>query len=106
MVTRSDLPPGVQACQACHAALDFAVAYPSETANWHDASNTLVILAVKDELALGWLCEDAESAGFRVVRFHEPDLGGALTAAAFEPAARRRLSHLPLALSLREGVRT
>lgn len=106
MATRSDLPPGVQACQACHAALDFAVAYPAEVRSWHDASNTLVILAAEDELSLGWLCEDVEASGLLVVRFYEPDLGGALTAAAFEPAARRRLSHLPLALSQRKGVRT
>jgi len=54
---------------------------------------------VRDELALGWLCDDAAAAGLRVVRFHEPDLGGALTAAAFEPAAHRLVAHLPLALS-------
>jgi hypothetical protein len=35
----------------------------------------------------------------RSVRFHEPDLDGALTAAAFEPAARTLLSHLPLLLA-------
>ncbi|GIF62214.1 hypothetical protein Ais01nite_02490 [Asanoa ishikariensis] len=33
-----------------------------------------------DELSLGLLCCDAASVGLRVVAFHEPDLGGALTA--------------------------
>ena len=33
------------------------------------------------KLSLGWLCDDAVAAGPRVVRFHEPDLGHALTAA-------------------------
>jgi hypothetical protein len=65
-----------------------------------------VLLAVPDELALGWLCDDSAAAGFRVVRFHEADLDGALTAAAFEPAAHKLLSHLPLALSGRREVRT
>jgi hypothetical protein len=65
-----------------------------------------VVLAAPDELSLGWLCDDAAAAGLRVVRFHEPDLGGGLTAAAFEPAARRLVSHLPLALSRRREVRT
>jgi len=58
-----------------------------------------------DELALGWLCTDAAVAGYRVVRFHEPDLGGALTAAALEPAAYRLVAHLPLALRTRGGER-
>jgi hypothetical protein len=61
---------------------------------------------VGDELTLGWLCQDAESSGLKVVRFYEPDLGDALTAAAFEPAARRLLAHLPVALSERGEVRT
>ncbi|MGH9280554.1 MAG: hypothetical protein ACRD12_20980 [Acidimicrobiales bacterium] len=64
------------------------------------------MLAAPDELALQWLCDDAAAGGLRVVRFHEPDLGHALTAAAFEPAARRRLAHLPLALAPRREVRT
>jgi len=57
-------------------------------------------------LSLGWLCDDAASAGLRLVGFHEPDLGYSLTAAAFEPAAYRLLAHLPLALNGGEGVRT
>jgi hypothetical protein len=66
----------------------------------------VVLLATPDELSLGWLCEDAAATGLRVTRFHEPDLGHALTAAAFEPAAHRLVSHLPLALSQRGEVRT
>lgn len=63
------------------------------------------MLAASDELSLGWLCDDAVAAGFRVVRFHEPDLGGALTAAALEPAAGRLVARLPLAFSRGEEVR-
>lgn len=65
---------------------------------WHSGSNTLVLLAVPDELALSWLYADAVRAGLRAAPFHEPDLGGALTAIAVEPAARRLVAHLPLAL--------
>jgi len=57
------------------------------------------VLAASDELSLRWLCDDAAAAGFRVVTFHEPDLGGALTAAALEPAAAPPGLTLPLALS-------
>jgi hypothetical protein len=102
-VTRADLPPGTQAAQAAHAALDFAIRHPDLVGDWHRISNTLVVLAAPDELSLGWLCTDAGTAGLRVVRFHEPDLGHALTAAAFEPAARRLVAHLPLLL--RDGGR-
>jgi Peptidyl-tRNA hydrolase PTH2 len=96
VVTRADLPPGTQACQLAHAALDFAVTYPDIVGRWHRTSNTLVLLAAPDEPRLADLCRAA--AGLTLVAFHEPDLGGALTAIAFEPAARRLLSHLPLAL--------
>ncbi len=75
-------------------------------AGWHAASNTLVVLAAPDELSLGWLCDAAAAAGLLVATFHEPDLGGALTAAALEPAAARLVSRLPLALSRGEEVRT
>jgi hypothetical protein len=74
--------------------------------DWHATSNTLVVLAVPNELSLGWLCDDAAAAGLRVARFHEPDLGGSLTAAALDPAGHRLVSRLPLALSGGEEVRT
>jgi hypothetical protein len=72
---------------------------------WHSESNTLVLLAVPDELALCWLRDDATDAGVRCVAFHEPDLDNALTALALEPAARRLVAHLPL-LTARGEVRT
>jgi hypothetical protein len=87
----------VQACQAIHAALEFAVTYPDLLGDWHAASNTLVVLTVPDELSLSWHCADAGAAGLRVVRFYEPDLGDALTAAALEPGGWRLASRLPLA---------
>lgn len=104
-MTRADLPPGTQAVQALHAALEFALAHPAVVGDWHQASNILVVLSTPDELALGWLCDDAVAAGLQLTRFYEPDLGGALTAVALEPAAHRLVSHLPLALEQREEVR-
>lgn len=82
--------------------MDFAVAHPALLSDWHRTSNTLVLLSVPDELSLHWLHEDARAAGLRSSAFHEPDLGGALTAVALEPAAHRLVRHLPLAL-VREG---
>jgi hypothetical protein len=97
LVTRADLAPGTQACQAAHAAFDFAVAFPELTRSWHHASNTLVILAVRDELELAWLCQDAAASGFRLAQVREPDLAGALTAVALEPAAARLAGRVRLA---------
>lgn len=102
-MTRADLPPGVQAVQAAHAALDFAVRHPELTSGWHEASNTLVVLAAADELALCWLLDDARRRQLVAVPFHEPDLGDALTAVALEPQAARLCSKYPLALA--EGRR-
>jgi hypothetical protein len=42
----------------------------------------------------------------RAAAVHEPDLGGALTALALEPAGYRLVRGLPLAFSAREEVRT
>lgn len=95
----------MQICQAVHAGLAFAVVHSTLVDDWYAVSNTLVVLTVPDELSLGWMCEDIEASGFRVVRFHEPDMDGALTAAALEPAAHRLVAHLPLALSRREEVK-
>lgn len=102
-MTRADLPLAVQAVQAAHAALDLAVAHPELTSAWHASSNTLVLLAVPDELALCWLLEDACRRQLIAVPFHEPDLGDALTAVALEPQAARLCSKYPLALA--EGAR-
>jgi hypothetical protein len=41
---------------------------------------------------------DAAAAALRTVAFHEPDLAGALTAVALEPAAKRLVRSLPTAL--------
>jgi hypothetical protein len=59
----------------------------------------VVLLATSDELSLSWLRGDAVAAGFRVTSFQEPDLNDALTALALEPAARRLVAGLPLALA-------
>jgi hypothetical protein len=84
-------------------AFEFALAHPEMVRDWHVLSNTLVLLSVPDELTLSWLAIDAASKGLRAVTFHEPDLGGALTAVALEPAARRLVAHLPLLLNTRGG---
>jgi hypothetical protein len=93
------LPPATQACQAAHAAVEFTLAYPRLTADWHVSSGVLVLLAARDELDLSRIRADVAAAGLRAVPFHEPDLDGALTAVAVEPAGRRFVARLPLVLA-------
>jgi electron transfer flavoprotein alpha/beta subunit len=91
IVVRNDITPGLQIAQACHAAREFTL-YADE-----DVGDNLVVLqAGPAELAQH--VERALAYGCAVVRFHEPDLGGELTAAAFGGGAQRILASLPLAL--------
>jgi hypothetical protein len=91
VVGRDDLPPGVQAVQAVHAALAYA-------ASGHYVPETLALLGVRDELDLCWLLDAAEEAGVPAVPFREPDLGDELTAVALGPEGARlcRKFHLLL----------
>lgn len=79
-------------------ALEFAIAHPDVLREWHGISNTLVLLSVPDELSLFQLHADALTARRRVVAFYEPDIDDSLTALALEPAARRLVASLRLAL--------
>lgn len=106
IAVRADLPPGLQAAQAAHAAFQFFHAYPVVTGRWFVLSNYLIIVAVPDETALGAL--RIKAAGFRIehVAVSEPDLDGQYTALALAPteATRKLCASLPLAL--RERVKT
>ena len=97
MVTRADLPPGMQAVQGAHAALEFSVRHPDLVSAWARDGGSLLFLAAADELALCWLLADAERDGHQAVPFCEPDLGNALTAVAVYGAARL-CSRYPLAM--------
>ena len=91
-MTRADLPPGTQAVQAAHAAIGFAVTHP------HLLAGTVALLCARNELELCWLLESARRDRVTALPFYEPDLGGALTAIALEPAGRRLCSKYPLAM--------
>lgn len=58
-----------------------------------------MLLAAEDELALGRILADAKGTRLRVAPFYEPDLGGAVTALAIEPAGHRLVARLPLVLA-------
>lgn len=91
IVVRNDLPQGLQLAQACHATREFSLLHPRENVG----DNLIVLHASRVELER--LVVEV-SRDCTVVAFYEPDLEGALTAAAFGIGARKRLSALPLAL--------
>jgi len=97
---RHDLPPGLQAAQAVHAALAFFHAQPVAIGRWLLQSNFLVIVSVPDEGALLDLISEAHSRGIPHVGVREPDIGDEATAVAFAPGrdAQRLCANLPLAL--------
>ena len=93
IVVNEDLSPGLAAAQATHAAIEFHHKHPEHAKAWRP-SNNLVILAAPGREALEGL--QARLNQIPHAAFHEPDLGGDLTAICFAPEAARFLSSLPL----------
>jgi peptidyl-tRNA hydrolase len=98
LVTRQDLPPGVQAVQSCHALRQFGAECPDVDKKWFEESNTLAFLSVPDERELGVLYKKAVTRRLPVAAFREPDLENALTAIALGPSCASLTKGLPLAL--------
>lgn len=99
VVTRADLKPGAIVAQSCHAVSAFARVFPDAHADWLDRGQNIVVLACRDEAALGALLDSFGDEILReCVTFQEPDLGHALTAFAVSDRAAKALSSLPLAL--------
>jgi peptidyl-tRNA hydrolase len=90
IVVRSDIAPGLQIAQACHAAREFTLRCTEDV-----VENLVVLQASKEQLEQLVALADGRCA---VVPFHEPDLDGEITAAAFGLGAKKLLSTYPLAL--------
>lgn len=103
---RADLPAGLQAAQACHAAFEFSDQHAEDTTAWLRGSNYLIIVSVPDEYELMGLMEQAASKDIYFTAVREPDIGDELTAVAFKPgvAAQKLCASLPLALRERSMV--
>ena len=98
VVVRADLPAGAQCAQACHGLMAFAMQYPITAQYWYRKSNNLVVLQVPNEACLKNIALRASDEGFDYSVFHEPDFDDTITAIAIEPAGKRILSNLSLAL--------
>ena len=101
IVVRTDLPVGLQASQAAHAARQFQHEYPKIEARWFLESNVLVLVGVKSLDELNSFREQAELVGVRAALFHDEELSPSFTALALEPGAdsRRLCKGLPLLFS-------
>jgi len=91
VVVRSDLPIGLQMAQLGHAAFTFGREHPDA-----DVGENIYVKSAASEPALLRLVQRAVGL-CPITVFHEPDIGGQLTAAAFGAEARGLLSALPLA---------
>lgn len=98
LVVREDLPPGQQAVQVAHALHLFGTLHPEIDRAWHEESNTLALLGLPNEVALGVIVEKALQLGIPVACFREPDRNNELTAIALGPQGKRLTRNLPLAL--------
>ena len=95
IITRSDIPHGLQLAQSCHAVSVFADAHPLIHRSWVRGANNIVCLSVGNEVELECI---AQATRQKVRRFFEPDLEGQLTAIAIEDAEPGLVGSLPLAL--------
>ncbi len=76
------------------------MSHPVIARYWHLKSNNLVLLEVPNEECLKHLAVRAEEGGFDHSVFREPDFDDTVTAVAIEPAGKRLVSNLPLALKV------
>ena len=87
VITRSDLPLSYQAVQSGHAGIQFQHEHPEIAKHWHENSNYLIFLSVKDEERLKRLIDIAELNNIKHSVFREPDIGNEITAIALEPSS-------------------
>lgn len=97
-MTRKDLSLAQQAVQSAHAAIDFIFMHPNKASPWHEQSNYLVLLALKNEEQLKLLITKCEQNFINYTIFREPDIGNVITALAIEPGktTQKLVQKIPL----------
>ncbi len=101
IVVRSDMPAGDQIAQAVHAAIEHTRRNCGLAKSGSITPETVVALGIDSATSLSDLLARADCTGAPFTPFFEPDMGGALTAAAIGPGreAERVCRGLPLALA-------
>jgi peptidyl-tRNA hydrolase len=100
VITRKDLAPGAQACQAIHAVCEFMKEYPENYMDWYVNSNYIALLAVENEEHLKKLFNKAEYMDILSAGFCEPDFNNELTAVVLDATleSRNLVKNIKLAL--------
>ena len=97
IISRADLPPGLQAAQAAHAAFEFSVQHPEVMRTWNKNSTYLILLSVSSYDELLDVLDIIVDSGAPHAVMIEPDLGHEHTAVAVGPhPVNAQFSHLPL----------
>jgi hypothetical protein len=94
VIVKKTLTAGLKCAQAIHAFRAFCGEYPHIDEYWYKESNNIVVLQDDD---IETMADKLEELGYRLSRFHEPDLDNQLTAICVEPNAWKHLSNVPLA---------
>jgi peptidyl-tRNA hydrolase len=97
IIVRDDLSPGQQAVQGMHALRQFVAECSDADIFWFATSNTLAVLSVPNERALGVLYRKAKDRSVPVAAFREPDRDNEMTSIAIGPTGRILTKNLPLA---------
>ncbi len=86
VITREDLSPAYQAVQATHAIADFIFEHKDVANVWHNISNYIIILTVKNEADLYAVQNTLRGLNISsITTFKEPDIENELTAIALLP---------------------
>lgn len=98
IITRDDIYPGYQAVQSCHSVADFAAEHPTTFKKWKEESNSIICLAVKNELELLNLF-DKFAKLTEATLFFEPDVNANTSFCMYgTPEVRKKVGNLPLLL--------
>jgi peptidyl-tRNA hydrolase len=101
VIVRKDLPSkGAIVAQSCHSVAGFSRYHPSLLQSWHDTSNYIVILEVKNQEELLSLQLKAMMEEIPNHLFREPDWNDDATALALAAGEKssQMVRHLKLAL--------
>lgn len=99
IIVRSDLSPGLQIAQSCHALRQFSEEWPDQDRAWHTTHKNLVCLQINSKEELAALAYEATRAGVACSVYREPDCGDEPTAIALGEGAKRLVRRLQLALA-------
>jgi len=79
---------GYQVVQGTHSAIKFQHEHPLVAKQWHDTSQYLVMLGVKDQSHLIKYIKLFEEEGLKHSIFVEPDIGHQITSVTVEPSEK------------------